>query len=215
MGLALVEGAASLGAVDHLAIGLEDFGQPDNYLERQVPRWRAQFEGYATSSGWPGEKPLLGIERVAAWLETHLPAAFQPGLMHGDYHFANVMFCYDRPELAAVVDWELATIGDPLIDLGWLLATWPERADASDTPVAVIPWKGFPTVDELIAHYRERSGRDLSAIDWYMVMGCFKLAVLLEGTHARACAGEAPRPVGDRLHASAVSLMQRALAKIA
>jgi aminoglycoside phosphotransferase (APT) family kinase protein len=214
MALAMVEGAADLGALDHVAIGLDDFGQPDRYLERQAPRWRAQYESYSVVQHWPGPAALPGVDRVSAWLESHCPAVFRPGLMHGDYHFANVMFRRDEPELAAIVDWELATIGDPLIDLGWILATWPERPDASDTPVRITPWTGFPTPADLIARYRAHSGRDLSALDWYVVLGCFKLAILLEGSHARACAGEAPRAVGDRLHASAVLLMKRALARI-
>lgn len=215
MALALVAGAARLGSVDYRRIGLGDFGQPDHFLERQVPRWIAQYEGYAASTGWPGSTVLPDIDRVANWLEHYCPASFRPGLMHGDYHFANVIFYHDRPELAAIVDWELATIGDPLIDLGWLLATWPERSDGSDTPVEVRPWAGFPPTLELIKHYAARSDRDLSSLDWYRILGCFKLAILLEGTHARACAGEASRAVGARLHASATALMRRARALIA
>ncbi|MEO5641394.1 MAG: phosphotransferase family protein [Sphingomicrobium sp.] len=210
MGFALVEGIACLGAVDPAAIGLGDFGRPEGFLERQVPRWRAQFETYSSVAGWPGEGALAGIERVGDWLERHCTKVFQPGLMHGDYHFANVMFRHDAPELAAIVDWELATNGDPLIDLGWLLATWPGD-DGQPGPVEISPWDGFPTADELVGHYRERSSRDLSAIDWYKVMGCYKLAILLEGTHARAHDGAARKEVGAKLHHDAIRLIERAL----
>src|SRR5260221_236288 len=83
--------------------------------------------------GWPGQASLGDVQGVGAWLEANRPASFRTGIMHGDYHLANVMYRYDGPELAAVVDWELATIGDPLLDLGWLLATWPERDDVENT----------------------------------------------------------------------------------
>jgi len=209
MGLALVEGIAALGALDHQALGLADFGRPDGFLQRQVSRWRAQLDSYAAMPGWPGASALPGVGKVAAWLDDHCPATFKPGILHGDYHLANVMYRHDSPELAAIVDWELATIGDPLIDLGWLLATWPDPAFGDVS--SVTPWLGFPTADELIAHYRERSTRDLSAIQWYGVLACYKLGILLEGTHARACAGKAPAETGERLHENAVRLFRRAL----
>jgi aminoglycoside phosphotransferase (APT) family kinase protein len=207
MGLAMAEGIAALGAVDHARVGLGDFGRPENYLERQVARWKKQLDGYAAMPGWTDALP--GVARVAAWLDANRPAHFIPGIIHGDYHLANVMFRNDGPELAAIVDWELATIGDPLIDLGWLLATWP-AGDGGESTVRVEPWEGFPTAEELVAHYGERSARDLSAVDWYKVLACYKLGILLEGTHARACAGKAPADVGERLHGRAVRLFERA-----
>jgi aminoglycoside phosphotransferase (APT) family kinase protein len=209
MGLALVEGIAALGALDYRALGLEGFGKPDNYLERQVSRWKAQLTSYAELPGWSGPQELPGVEKVAAWLEAHRPKRFQPGVMHGDYHLANVLYRYDSGELAAIVDWELATIGDPLIDLGWLLATWPEPG-AAQKLISVQPWIGFPSAEELVAHYGKRSTRDVSAIRWYGVLACYKLGILLEGTHARACAGKAPRETGDLLHGRAARLFERA-----
>lgn len=208
MGLSLVEGIAKLGALDHHALGLSGFGRPDNYLERQVSRWRTQLESYGEFAGWEGAAALGDVERIGRWLDANRPATFQPGIIHGDYHMANVMFRNDGPELAAIVDWELATIGDPLIDLGWVLATWPEPG--KEGAVSVKPWVGFPTAEELVAHYAARSFRDLAAIGWYRVLACYKLGILLEGTHARACAGKAPRDVGDRLHARSVWLFERA-----
>ena len=213
MGLALVEAIAELGGLDYEALGLTDFGKPAGFLERQVPRWRKQLEGYSNLAGWPGPEDLGDVGRVGAWLEANRPATFRPGIMHGDYHLANVMYRHDGPELAAVVDWELATIGDPLVDLGWLLATWPEPGDEEST-VRVQPWIGFPTPDELVDHYASCTGRDLSAICWYEVLACYKLGILLEGTHARASAGQAPADVGDRLHARAVRLLKRAQRRI-
>jgi aminoglycoside phosphotransferase (APT) family kinase protein len=211
MGLALVEGIAALGALDYRERGLEGFGKVDSYLERQVARWKSQLDSYAQYAGWPGPSGIPGVDEVAAWLERHRPASFEPGIIHGDYHLANVMFRHDGPELAAIVDWELTTIGDPLLDLGWLLATWQESETPREFGVNIQPWGGFPSPSELVEHYRPRTRRDMSAIDWYAVLACYKLGLILEGTFARACAGQAPKDTGDRLHAHTVSLFERAL----
>ena len=211
MGLSMVEGIAALGALDYRAIGLEGLGKTDNYLERQVVRWKAQLDSYAEFEGWTGPSELPGVEKVGAWLEAHRPGSFQPGVIHGDFHLANVMFRHDGPQLAAIVDWELTTIGDPLLDLGWLLATWPETPDPKVEDVSVQPWTGFPTAAELVAHYRPRTRRDLAAIDWYAVLAGYKLGIILEGTHARAGAGRAPKATGDLLHAKTIGLFERAL----
>lgn len=211
MGLALVGGIAALGALDYQALGLSDFGKVDNYLERQVARWKAQLDSYAQFPGWTGPDQIPGVDQVAAWLERHRPPTFQPGIIHGDYHLANVMFRHDGPELAAIVDWELTTIGDPLLDLGWLLATWQEDERPRDFGVNIQPWGGFPSAKELVDHYRPLTARDMSHIDWYAVLACYKLGLILEGTHARACAGQAPKETGDRLHAHTISLFERAL----
>lgn len=211
MGLSLVEGIAALGALDYRELGLEGFGKPDNYLERQVARWKAQLDSYAEFDGWSGPAEIPGVDKVAAWLDAHRPASFQPGIIHGDYHLANVMYRHDSGDLAAIVDWELTTIGDPLLDLGWLMATWPEGETPAPGAVGVQPWTGFPTADELVEHYRPRTTRDLSTLDWYAVLACYKLGIILEGTHARACAGRAPKATGDRLHATTIGLFQRAL----
>ncbi len=210
MGLALVDGIAALGRLDHRAVGLEDFGRPEGYLERQVARWRAQLASYAEMPGYPGPE-IPGVERVAAWLEDHRPRAFQPGILHGDYHLANVLFSRAGPALAAIVDWELSTVGDPLLDLGWLLATWPEPDGRASATLGVAPWQGFPRAEDLVARYAEGSSRDLSAISWYAVLACYKLGIILEGTHARACAGRAEKATGDLLHATTVGLFERAL----
>lgn len=208
MGFSLADAAAALGRVDHVAAGLDDFGRPDNYLERQVPRWRAQLESYHDLGGdWTPEIPHL--ERVGEWLDANRPATFEPGIIHGDYHLGNVMYRHDGPDLAAVVDWELATIGDPLIDLGLIVAFWPEIG-GQPTAVAVAPWEGFPGIDEMVARYGEGTSRDLSAIDWYGVLACYKTGIILEGTHARARAGKAPSSFGDLLHGTTIGLFDKA-----
>lgn len=214
MGLAMVDAIAALGAVDHVAVGLEGFGKTENYLGRQVARWQGQLASYADMPGWTGPDVIPGVARVAQWLGSYQPANFLPGIIHGDFHLGNVMFRHDSGDLAAVVDWELSTIGDPLLDLGWMLATWPEGDTPVATDVAVQPWVGFPTASELVAHYATQSDRNTDAIDWYVVLACYKLGIILEGTHARACAGQAARDTGDKLHAQTIALFERALRRI-
>jgi aminoglycoside phosphotransferase (APT) family kinase protein len=208
MGFALIDGITRLGKVDYRAVGLSDLGRTDGFLERQVGRWQKQLAGYADYSGWPGPGAIPGVDRVADWLGRNRPSTFEPGIMHGDYHLANVMYRNDGPELAAIVDWELATIGDPLLDLGLVLTTWPRPDDP--TSMRIEPWDGFPSVDELTAAYAGGSERDLSALPWYVVLACFKLGILLEGTFARACAGKADMRTGERFHLRTIALFERA-----
>jgi aminoglycoside phosphotransferase (APT) family kinase protein len=212
MGLALVDGIAALGRVDHRAVGLADFGRPDGWLERQVGRWRSQLASYEELAGYPGPD-IPGVDRVAAWLDAHRPRRWTPGILHGDYHLANVLVSPTGPELAAIVDWELSTIGDPLLDLGWLLATWPGEGVPGAAAVGHVD--DLPRPAELIERYRAGSTRDLDAVEWYAVLACYKLGIILEGTHARACAGKADRATGDLLHATTVGLFERALGWIA
>ena len=123
----MADALAKLGAVDHAAVGLGDYGKPDGFLERQVPRWLSELESYKEFENYPGPD-IPGVDDVATWLEQGRPTAWTPGIMHGDYHAANVMFSRTGPEVVAIVDWEMSTIGDPLLDLGWLLATWGQSA---------------------------------------------------------------------------------------
>jgi aminoglycoside phosphotransferase (APT) family kinase protein len=211
MGLSMAAAVARLGAVDHVAVGLADFGKPTGFLERQVPRWLSELESYAKFDNYPG--PDIGdVGGVAAWLREHQPADFSPGIMHGDYHAANVMFSRSGPELVAIVDWEMCTIGDPLLDLGWMLATWYRPGDEPVLPNEFMVSGGLATPDELLQRYAQNTTRDLTDIDWYTVLSCFKLGIILEGTHARAAAGLAPKEIGDVLHTATVRLFERAMA---
>ena len=212
MGLALAEGIATLACIDHTAVGLDGFGRVEGYLDRQVSRWWSQLESYSELAGYHGPD-IPGLDQVAAWLEANQPTDFTPGIMHGDYHLANVMYRRDSPELAAIVDWELCTVGDPLVDLGVLLATWAEGDDTTLANNPSIP--GLPTAAELVSHYGERSDRDISAVAWYTALACYKLGIILEGTHARASAGQAPKATGDMLHATTLALFARATRVIA
>lgn len=214
MGFALVDAIAALGSIDYEAVGLSNFGRVDRFLERQVPRWAKELESYGAIADWPGRRALPDVRALGDWLTTHRPSGFRPGIMHGDFHVANVMYRWDGPSLAAVVDWELSTIGDPLLDLGWLIATWPMGADGKvhSPTLNVRPWNGFPTANDLIDRYRAQSQRDLSALDWYVALACYKLGIIVEGTYARAFDGKADRNVGLALHEFAVALLERGIA---
>lgn len=208
MGFALVDGAATLATVDHVEVGLSDFGRPDGYLERQVGRWRSQLDSYREiSPDWQPDIP--GLDDTASWLDANRPESSRPGIIHGDYHTANVMYRNEGPQLAAIVDWELTTIGDPLVDLGLIVAFRTPDDEANAGPGADLV-QAFPSVDELVDRYARRSGRDVSAAAWYGVLACYKTGILLEGTHVRAIAGKAPKATGDLLHAITLSLFRKA-----
>lgn len=212
MGLSMVDAVAALGAVDHRALGLRDFGREDGFLERQVPRWRAEIDSYPTGPGYPG--PCLpGLDDVARWLTERVPRAWSAGIMHGDYHLANVLFSRTDARVESVIDWEMATIGAPLLDLGWMLCMWPPNHGGA-TGGVVGASGGLADESELIDRYAQVSGQDLTDMTWYTVLACFKLGIILEGTNARAHAGRAPREVGDRLHDTAVRLFEQAAMRI-
>ena len=209
MGLSMADAAARLGAVDHVAVGLGGFGKPDGFLERQVPRWLSELESYSQFENYPG--PDIGdVSAVASWLQRNQPSSFSPGIMHGDYHAANVMFSPHGSDVVAIVDWEMCTIGDPLLDLGWMLATWYRPGHQPVLPNELMAAGGLATPAELVERYAQNTTRDLSNIDWYAVMACFKLGIILEGSNARAAAGKAPKEIGDVLHLATVRLFERA-----
>jgi aminoglycoside phosphotransferase (APT) family kinase protein len=208
LGLGMAEVLAALGRVDPGAAGVAHLGRAEGWLERQVARWRRQLDSYRGVGGWtPAELPdPAGLE---AWLDTHRPARWRSGLIHGDFHFSNVMVSRFEPRIVAVVDWELGTIGDPLLDLGHLLATWPEPDGATAATILALP--GLPGRADVIDRYARGSDRDLSRVEWYRALACYRLGVLLEGSHARAMAGQAPQAIGDRLHRIATALFEQGL----
>lgn len=208
MGLSYIEGLAALADVDYTAVGLSDFGKPERFLERQVGRWLAQLESYAKVADWTGLD--CNIDKIADWLERNRPQDYRPGIIHGDCHIANTMFCRDSAEMAALIDWELATIGDPRLDLGWVMACWPDPDGRGAVGISIEPWEGFPDIQTLIQHYDARTSRSTDSAMWFGVLACFKLGILLEGTYARALAGKAPMAVGEKLHRATLALFDRA-----
>jgi aminoglycoside phosphotransferase (APT) family kinase protein len=213
MGEELVRGAVALGAVDYQAVGLGDLGKPEGWHERQVDRWRSQLDGYRSMPNYDGALPH--VDEVGRWLTDNLPKDKRIGIVHGDFQFANVMFSLRAPRISGVVDWELTSLGDPLLDLGWILTSWWEPDDPEGKNPLVQPWQDFLSRTELVRLYGEISGRDLSEMPWFFTLGCYKLACLLEGTYARSKQGQIPANVGQHVHAYALWLMNKAAQIIA
>jgi aminoglycoside phosphotransferase (APT) family kinase protein len=177
----LVEGIALLGNVDWQAKGLQDLGRPDGFHERQVDRWTAFLERIKG-------RELPGFDEAAAWLRAHRPIDYVPGLMHGDYQFANVMYRHGAPaRLAAIVDWEMGTVGDPKLDLGWVVQSWPEDTTSDEARGSgYVDMYGMPTRTQVLEHYAKVSGRQVDDVDYYVVLAKWKLAVVLEQGFQRA-----------------------------
>jgi aminoglycoside phosphotransferase (APT) family kinase protein len=177
----LVEGIALLSKVDWQEKGLQDLGRPDGFHERQVDRWTAFVERIKG-------RELPGFDEAAAWLRAHRPIDFIPGIMHGDYQFANVMYRDGAPaQLAAIVDWEMGTVGDPKLDLGWVVQSWPEDTHAVDaTKSSYVDMYGMPSRAEVLEHYAKVSGRQVDDMDYYVILAKWKLAVVLEQGFQRA-----------------------------
>ncbi|MGW5861134.1 phosphotransferase family protein [Streptomyces sp. NPDC055239] len=182
---ALVDALVALHSVDASAIGLGDFGRPEGYLERQVRRWRGQWDKVAT-------RALPDLDALNTRLARALPASGAPAIVHGDYRLDNTLLAPgDFGRIAAIVDWEMATLGDPLADLGMLLMYWDPACEpvlgARHVPTAN---PGFPAGRELAERYAAASGRDITCLPYYQALACFKLAVIAEGIHARFLAGQ-------------------------
>jgi aminoglycoside phosphotransferase (APT) family kinase protein len=177
--MAYVDGCAALSLVDWQARGLDGLGKPDGFLARQVSRWLAQLDRYRT-------RDLPELDFVCDWLETNRPETPRVGILHGDYSPFNVMVAPEPPaRLAAIVDWDTGTIGDPLLDIGHLLARWTEPGEEPVIDVQAGGVDGYPTRAEMAARYAERTGADLSTLPYYETLALFKLAVILEGRFAR------------------------------
>lgn len=178
----VVDMLAAIHGVDIEAVGLVGFGRPEGYMTRQLARWQRQWE-LSNSRAVPGYDEL--VKRLAAGL----PTSTEGTLVHGDLRLDNMLVRLDPTEVAAVVDWEMSTLGDPLADLGLTMMYWTDPGDedwlrvTEGGNVTTIP--GFMRRDEAAARYAELTGRDISALGYYMAFGCFKLAVVLEGIHAR------------------------------
>jgi aminoglycoside phosphotransferase (APT) family kinase protein len=176
----LVEGIARLSKVDWRSKGLHDLGRPEGFHERQVDRWTAFLRRIQ-------RRELPGFDAAAAWLRRHKPLDYIPGLMHGDYQFANVMYHHGAPaRLAAIVDWEMGTVGDPKLDLGWVVHAWPEDDRERNDAFSYVDLRGMPSRAEILEHYAKVSGRQVDDIDYYVVLAKWKLGVVLEQGFQRA-----------------------------
>ncbi len=203
----LVDALVEIHAVDWEACGLSDYGKPTGYLDRQLRRFGGLWEHNKTR-----ELPVL--DALTAWLAEHKPESGPATIVHGDYRLGNVMFAPEMPpRLNAIFDWELATIGDPLADVGYLVATWSQPGDA-ESPISALggltKQPGFLTREELIARYEERSGRSMRDVRWYMTLALWKSAVFLEGSYKRRLAGTTEDAFFDLLKQGVPDVADRA-----
>jgi aminoglycoside phosphotransferase (APT) family kinase protein len=192
IGEELIASLVEIHAVDWRAVGLEGFGKPTGYLERQLRRFGGLWELNKT-------REIPAVEEIGTWLTDHLPESGPATIVHGDYRLGNTIFALDPPaRLAAVLDWEMATIGDPLADLGYLSMMWTEAEDPTSGLRGqlgnVTRAEGFPTRAELIERYEELSGRSMNDIRWYTTLALWKSVVFMEGNYKRAIAGSTDDP---------------------
>jgi aminoglycoside phosphotransferase (APT) family kinase protein len=192
MGLDLVDALAEVHAVQWQTCGLEGYGKPTGYLERQLRRFTGLWEHNKT-------RELPRVQEVGDWLAANMPASPPATIVHGDYRLGNTMVADDAPaRVIAIFDWELSTIGDPLADLGYLTVTWVQPGDDEDTMFsslsAVTRRDGFPRREELISYYEEKTGRSMSSLRWYQGLALWKAAVFMEGNYKRSLAGTTDDP---------------------
>lgn len=197
MAFELVRGIAELAMVDYRAAGLEDFGKPGNFLARQVDRWKGQLAMYRDAESYAGRE-LPGLHYVTDWLSANTPESPRIGIIHGDYGFPNTLFDRSAPcKLKAMIDWELSTIGDPLLDLGWTVYGFnPRDPDGVPPPPNLFDASFYPPREDLIAYYGDLTGLPMDNIVYYMVLAQFKLATLLERKYAESLIGKASAEYG-------------------
>jgi aminoglycoside phosphotransferase (APT) family kinase protein len=188
----LISALAEIHAVDWVAAGLEGFGKPTGYLERQLRRFKGLWEINKT-------REIPAVERVGSWLERNLPSSGQATIVHGDYRLGNTIFAPGPPaRLEAVLDWEMATIGDPLADLGYLCMMWTETDDPAgglrEALGAITRREGFPNRQWLIERYEQLTGRSMRDLRWYTSLALWKSVVFMEGNYKRALAGTTDDP---------------------
>jgi aminoglycoside phosphotransferase (APT) family kinase protein len=205
VGLSYAAGLAKLGNVAWEGKPLAELKRPGSFVERQVPQFLRLLESYRHDRYDPA---TLGVADLAEWLQSNLPPEGEPGIMHGDPHLSNVLLRRNKPELAAFVDWEMCTIGDPLLDLGWVLITWPLNTNAITAGAALAALGGLASRRELLEAYWAAGGRETSRLDWYTAMACFKLGIVIEGTWSRYLMGKASRDAGEALHFNAQNLIE-------
>jgi len=207
LGPAAVDALLALHLLSPRELELTDLGRPDGFIERQVPRWLEELATH--TAALDGQDPLPRARSIAAWLSQHEPAQARTGLLHGDPHLGNMLYHRDGSAVAALIDWEMATIGATLLDLGWLLATWPFATSPSPLLAHLTQLPDLSPPGALVSQYQASIPAPDGQVVWFTVLACFKLAIVLEGTHVRARLGAADPAVGDALHDAADALLRR------
>ncbi len=206
----LIDVLADLHSVDIDAIGLGDLAKREGYVERQLKRWSIQWEQSKT-------RELAAIDEVAARLRERLPVQQGVAIAHGDFRFGNCLTDLAAGRIAAVLDWELCTLGDPLADVGYLGVYWYDGEAANVRNNDPTPAGGFASYDDLLERYATRTGRDLSGIDYYVAFSCWRLAIISEGVYARYLHGAMGSTDGvefDSFRIGVDALAERALAAV-
>ncbi len=197
----LVDVLVALHSIEPGSVGLADFGRPEGYLTRQVSRWYRQWERSVT-------RELPALDALHTALAEAVPDSGRAGILHGDYRLDNVMFDDRLSRVTAVLDWEMATLGDPLADVG-LLYVYTElaRHGLSTAATPLPPELDFPSGESLLASYADATGVPLDRLGWYVALGYYKLAIISEGIHARYLAGETVGPDFDSIGARVPALV--------
>lgn len=202
----LVDVLADLHAVDPASVGLQDFGRPEGFMARQVKRWGKQLDASRS-------RDLPGVDELRDKLADTVPDSPRAAIIHGDYRLDNALVTREPLAISAVLDWEMATLGDPLADLGLLYVYWAGLgADNDPITGGVTSLPGFLTADELVARYTAATGTDTSGLGWYIAFGYFKLAVIVEGIHFRFASGKTVGAGFEKLGAFTVPLVRQGLA---
>lgn len=191
VGFGLVEALARLHGQDYRAIGLAEFGRPEGFVERQVRRWRKQWLKAKT-------RELQAIDDLDRWLTERVPASSRSAIVHGDSSTHNALFDRENPgRVVALLDWEMSTLGDPLCDLGYLIALWPQEGDSgarAEVTNDELAGPELPTRAELTAHYERASGNGTGEMKFYETLALYKLAIILEGIYSRYAKGQTRDP---------------------
>jgi aminoglycoside phosphotransferase (APT) family kinase protein len=208
---ALIDNLARLHSIDYKAAGLADLGKPEGYVARQVTGWITRYTNAQT-------EPLPAMDRIAQWLTDHMPTTSDAALVHNDYKYDNLLLDpEDLTRIVAVLDWEMATVGDPLMDLGTTLGYWVEAGDPGAMHVNAVGPTALPGSlkrQELVARYADKTGRDVSGMLFYYCFGLYKIAVIIQQIYARYVRGHTRDERFARLNERVAALAETALRAI-
>lgn len=213
IGTEMIDTLIELHTIEHEGTPVEEIGKGEGYMPRQVERWKDQWA--RTRQRTEEVREVSELDHVAGWLDAHLPDTQRITVVHGDYKLDNVMYDGTPPKLTGILDWEMATLGDPLADLGWMLTFWRDAGDPTENMLPVesrfTEADTFPDRADLMARYNEATGLAVDRLDWYVTFSVWKLAILLEGSYARHLDGKTDDPFFELMEHAVPMLARRAL----